>query len=275
MNRSALLGVILLIAGTACGRNPPPSAVTPAPTTPPRLKRDRNFVPVYPAPLLQVGVGGSVVARLAVTESGRIDVVDSRTESATSSLLATSLPLSLATLHVTPARSGRHPIPGTMLVRFSFATASCDTAGGGRHLTWSPDSTPATIGIVYCRRPILAGAYPNAQRVAHATLSGLYSVSPDWESPSGFIICAASEVHGSLPQVRGRGVGIDVRKVRDWRLVDSLLGGRHPGDRYFVRWEGDVYGPPKTEHLGMDRYVFHPTRIVEAANWADRPCLRR
>ena len=118
----------------------------------------------------------------------------------------------------------------------------------------------------------MAGLFPNAKKVAHATLSGLFSVSPDWESPNGFLICHADHVPIPVPMMPRRGLAIELRGIIDWTRVDTLNGGRHQGDRYFIRWEGDIYGPPASEHLGFGSYQFRPTHIVEAARWNDRSC---
>ncbi len=276
MMRSLCIGAGLLMSCVSCARMAPSGGAAPqSGESPPKLVRDDHFVPVYPAALVRVAVPGEVVARLAVMGSGTVDVGATRIDAASNRMFADSLPLSLRTLRLRPARAGGRRVAGTVVIRFAFATAVCDTSGGRRYVTWQLDLAPPTINTVVCRQPILAGLYADAKRVAHATLSGLFSVSPDWESPNGFIACSASRVRGSIPVVKGRGVGIDLRGIVDWHLVDRLSGGRRARDRYFVTWEGDIWGPPASAHLGLDRYEFRPTRIIEAAVWKERACLDR
>jgi len=265
-----------LIAACATGGQTVPgvrsSAVASRDSTSPRLAPDKRFAPLYAAPLRTVGVTGSVDVRLLVTPTGAIDTSFVQVLSASNQMFTAGLRGSFANLQVIPGRAAGHTISGILTIRVAFRLVDCDTTGGARRTTWDADSTPPTITIWQCYRPIMAGLYPNATKVAHTTLGGLLSISPDWESPTGFQICRSDRVRIPVPETSPGGIGIELRGVVDWASVDSISGGRHPRDRYFIRWEGDVYGPPASEHLGLDRYQFRPTRILEAARWTERSC---
>ena len=270
-----VLGFGFIAACAAGGRTVPTVAAIKGElrdTTPPRLTPDKHFAPPYYRPFRTVLVQGNVDLRLAVSASGTVDTSSVRVLGATQKAFATDLAGSFANLHLIPARSGGRPVAAALTVRLEFRLVPCDTTGDARNTTWGADSTPPKITIWQCYRPIMAGLFPNAKKLAHATLSGLLSISPDWESPTGFQPCPSDHVPNSLPKTSLRGIATDLRGVADWARVDTISGGRHPRDRYFIRWEGDIFGPPASEHLGGDRYQFRPTRILDAARWTEQSC---
>lgn len=265
-----------LLAACATGGGAAPSTTGAvagaADTTPPRLVPDRRFVPAYPKPLRQVGVQGSVDVGFNVLPSGAVDTSSVQVLHATVPMFAVGLRGSLAKLRLIPSRAAGHAIAGQLVVRITFRLASCDTTGNARRTAWDAEATPPTVTITQCFRPLMAGLFPGARKVAHARLRGLFSVSPDWESPNGFLICHGDHLPIPVPMTSPRGLAIDLRGITDWTRVDTLGGGRHQGDKYFIRWEGDIFGPPASGHLGIDRYEFRPTRIVEAARSSSRSC---
>lgn len=270
-----MLGIGFIAACAAGGRTAP--TVTAATgelrdTTPPRLAPDKRFRPPYYGPLRMVGVQGNVDLRIAVAASGAVDTASVRVLAATQKAFTTDLAASFANLRLIPARMGGRPVAALMTVRVEFRLVPCDTTGDARQTTWGADSTPPKITIWQCYRPRMAGLFPNAKKLAHTTLSGLLLISPDWESPTSFQACASEHVPIPVPKTSPRGIGTDLRGVVDWVRVDTISGGRHPRDRYFIKWEGDIYGPPASEHLGVDRYQFRPTRILDAARWTEHSC---
>lgn len=277
MNERLWITCIGLIAACATGRQTVPGmrggAVGSRDSAPPRLAPDKRFTPPYAVPLRRVGVTGNVEVSMLVEPTGAIDTSSVRVLSATNQMFAIGLRGSFVNLRVIPGRAAGRPISGNLKIQLAFRLVNCDTTGDARRTMWDADSTPPKITIWQCYRPIMAGLYPNAKKVAHATLSGLLSIAPDWESRTGFQVCRTDHARIPVPGASPSGIGVDLRGVVDWARVDAISGGRHPRDRYFVRWEGDVYGPPASEHLGADRYQFRPTRILEAARWTERSCV--
>ncbi len=232
-----------------------------------------HFHPPYFRPLRIVGIQGSVDLRLEVTASGTVDTGSVRVVGGTRTQFATNLAGSFANLHVIPARAGGRPVAAPLTVRIEFRLLPCDTTGDARTTTWGADSTPPKITISQCYRPMMAGLSPDAKKLAHLTLSGMFSIGPDWESPDGFQLCASE--HVPIPLLKKSPRASPTRTAGDRGIGCGsipITGGRHSRDRYFIRWEGDIYGPSASEHLGVDRYQFRPTRILDAARWTERAC---
>lgn len=269
-----MLGCGLIAACASGGRSTPTVAGLSSnarDTTPPRIFPDKRFMPPYYRPFRAVGVQGNVDLRLGVLVNGTIDTTTVRVLSATQKALATDLASSFANLRLVPARAAGRPVAAELTVRIAFRLVNCDTTGDARRTTWDADSTPPTITIWQCHRPLM-WIDMNWPKQGHTTLTGLF-IQGGWEGGESFTVCEGQKLPMRTQLSAKRGLGLDRRTKADWAPLRAVNPAPREGDRFYVRWEGDIYGPPASEHLGIGSYHLLVTRIIEAARWSDKSCV--
>jgi protein TonB len=126
VNRTLALAATLVIA--ACGDRPAGTVTLPAGTGPSPDRRDESPVPlneeapaVYPAPLLEQRIGGTVVLRLFVDEAGRLVPDSTRIEESSGYPALDSAALEGAPrLRYAPALREGRPVAVPFLQPFTF-----------------------------------------------------------------------------------------------------------------------------------------------------------
>lgn len=271
--RHCVIGVGLVAACATAGRPVPGTggAVAAArDSTPPRLVPDKHFVPPYSVPLRRVGATGNVDVSAVVLPSGAIDTSTVRIVAATFQALTPGVRESFANLRISPAHVAGRPVAGTLTLRITFRLVNCDTIGDARRTTWDADSTPPTITIWQCYRPLM-WTDMNWPKQGHVTLSGLFTQG-GWEGGESFTVCEGQKLPMRTQLSAKRGLTLDRRTKVDWTPLRAVNPTPREGDRFYVRWEGDIYGPPASEHLGIGSYHLLVSRIIEAARWSDKSC---
>jgi hypothetical protein len=262
------LGLLSACAGTtATSRGPSRGA---ADTVPPRIVRGGRFHLSYPAPLLTVGVSGSVVIRAVVAPTGVLDTATVRFDSASNAMFKAGVRESLVNLDLSPARSIAGAVPGTLVLKVSFQLERCDTTGGPQ-LEWSTESVPPMIALRQCMMP-RGWISKHVVRLPHVTLTGRWSTGF-----GGDVLypCASEKLPMAYPQFIAPLISLDFHDVHEWPRVIKLVPPGGPQVKYFMRMEGSLAGPDAVGQFGMAAFIFRPTRVLSAALWSERSCPLR